>query len=144
MTMNILALDMPPEEVADTYQRLRESAGLSRRGRKIDGESEILCLAALEAKEMDGCGKEDAGFREAVLRRYSAKAKLHDVDPARFTSSRASWDKARRVLRRAEAAYARLYPSSAVPVKTPDGPRTLVSDEPDLFSREKELPFRIV
>lgn len=142
--LNVLALDMPPEEVADSYRRLCAGTNLTRRGPKMEAESEILCLAALEAKDIDGLGWEDgARFREAVLRRYSAKATLHGLDPTRFTATANSWSRARKTLRRAETVYAKLYPPASPPVKTPRGPRTLVATEPGLFSRSSESGSRL-
>jgi hypothetical protein len=143
--LNVLTLDMPPEEVADSYRRLCAGTNLTRRGPKMEAESEILCLAALEAKEIEGLGWEDgAKFREAVLRRYSAKATLHGLAPTRFTATANSWSRARKALRRAETVYAKLYPPSSFPVKTPKGPRALVSVEPGLFSRSRESDSRLV
>ena len=143
--LNVLALDIPAEKVANSYRRLRSRMNLVRCGQKMKVESEILCLAALEAKEIDELGWEDkAKFREAVLRRYCAKAKLHEVDTARFTRAPNSWDKARKVLRRAEGAYAKLFPPSTFPVKSPHGPQTLVADEPSLFSKNSQTNTRLV
>jgi hypothetical protein len=144
MQMNIMALDAPPEEVARAYQNLRSALKLGRPGPKLDAESEILCLAALDTKEMDGLGTEDRGkFRDAVLKRFVAKARLHGVVPKRFTGAGA-WNRARKVLRRAEKTYARTFPQSGYTVRTPKGPRRLISDEPPLFSREHEANVRLV
>jgi len=46
--------------------------------------------------------------------------------------------------RRAEATYAKLCSPLTFPVKTPDGPRALVSDEPGLFSRGSKARARLV
>lgn len=144
VTMNILALDVPHEEVASAFLQLRAGAGLSAGGKKMEAESEILCLAALEAVEIDGYGKEDGkDFREAVLRRYSVKARIHGVNPDKY-GDRDGWNKAREVLKRVEKRYRGLYARSTFPVETPDGPRTLVSEEPDLFSRDTDPVKRIV
>jgi len=138
IAMNILALDLPPSEVVRSFTELRRSCGANRRGPKLEASSELLCLAALEAKEIDGVGKEDgAAFRKAVLQRYQAKASLHNSDPARYQSVD-GWARARRVMRRVERLYREAYPDSRFPVKTRTGSQTLVSAEPDLFSRTRE------
>ena len=142
IAINILALDVTHTEVASTFQHLRGRAGVG--GKKMEAEAEILCLAALEALEMDGFGKEDSDdFRRAVLERYSVKARMHGVDQDKY-GGRAGWTKARKTLERVENNYRDLYSRSTFPVQTPNGPRTLVSKEPDLFSRDADPVKRIV
>jgi len=143
IAINVLALDVPHEEVASTFQQLRARAGLSGGGPKMSAESEILCLAALETIEIDGFGEEDTeNFRRAVLERYSAKARMHGVNPDEY-GGRGGWKKAARVLKTVAEKYRNLYARSTFPVQTPDGPRTLVSEEPDLFSRDTD-PVKLI
>lgn len=142
VAINILALDVSPEEVSSTFQELCGGSGVV--GKKMEAESEILCLAALEALEIDGFGKEDtADFSRAVLERYFTKARMHGVNPDKY-AGKDGWTKARAVLKRVEKKYRNLYASSKLPIQTADGPRIPVSEELALFSRDTDSLQRIV
>jgi hypothetical protein len=90
MHIRIEAMDTPPKEVADAYRQLREAAGLSRHGRCISFESELLQMAACDVEELDGLTRRTSGFFAALERRYRAKALALEVTPfAGLASARA-------------------------------------------------------
>lgn len=124
INMKILSMDTPPEEVASVYRRLRKRAGIDRRGkgkgRKMQMETELLCLAEIEAKEVDGIRKGQPGFWEAVLKRYEAKCVIYGLkDRERFSLTKPDKERMRKRLEGAKKAYERLSPSSSllIPVK---------------------------
>jgi len=108
MLIRVEAMDTSPPVIANAYRGLRKEARLSRAGRPLKPDSEVLCLAALDVQEIDGVRRRGPGFYEAALRRYRAKARDHDANPDAFPDTPAGRDKARKILDGAEKAYARL------------------------------------
>lgn len=136
VTMNVLALDVKPEDVAEAFRRLRKGTLYTRGGRKMTAEKEVLCISALEAVEIDGVSWGDPErFREAVLRRFRTNAEPYGIEPGVYTGVKA-WKKAARALRSVEKSYRRLYsrsPWSPFPLRTESTPAAAL--ERRLFSR---------
>lgn len=94
-------MDTPPEAVSAAYKDLRGVAGFGRRGPKTTVENEILCLAALDAREIAGVRPGSKGYYEDVFRRYKLKAEVYSVETNAFPLTRRGKDKARKALQRA-------------------------------------------
>ena len=109
MLVRVEAMETPPEAVANAYKSLRNAAKLTQAGRPLEAEAEVLCMAAADVVEIDGIAPGSGGFLAAVLRRYWAKAKDHDVSQDEFPDTPAGRDKARKALARARRTYGKRY-----------------------------------
>lgn len=108
--MRVEAIETPPVVVAEAYKGLRRAAELNKSRRPLEPESEVLCMAALDAEAISGTRRGTDGYLNAVLQRYRQKAGDHNVDPEAFSDTPDGRDKARKALGRARTAYEKLYP----------------------------------
>jgi len=112
MLIRVEAMDMPPRAVADAYRDLRREVGLGRPGKPLEVESEALCMAALDAEEIDQVLRADPRFLSVAIRRYKSRAEEQRLDPDTFSQTKAGHTRAREVLDRADESYRKLLSRS--------------------------------
>lgn len=85
LTYTIPYAELAPKRLAEWHSRVQKELRVSMKGRKINKESEILGIAAIQTVWVKNIERDSPAFAEEVLEQYQRIAQFYAVDPLYFT-----------------------------------------------------------